>query len=134
MTELLLQDYQPTLITCGAMALLMLVQLIAADMIGIRARHVPGTPVEANHDNALFRASRVVANTNESVAIFVLLIVFALGTSASPDYTSYATYSYVAARVAYALCYYMNLQTPRSVMFGISIVSLAALFLVAVFT
>ena len=55
------QTYAATVTSFGALALLMLVQLLIADFIGIRARHIPGSGVTPDHSNVLFRASRTVA-------------------------------------------------------------------------
>ena len=76
----LAQTYSITIIALGAMAVLMFCQLLIADVIGIRSKHVPGSQVAADHNNIHFRASRTVANTNESIAIFVLAVTVRLRT------------------------------------------------------
>ncbi|MEZ5570379.1 MAG: MAPEG family protein [Halioglobus sp.] len=119
--------YESTVLALGAMAALMLVQLIVADVVGIRSKHSPGSAVPADHANLLFRSTRTVANTNESVAIFVLATLFCIYSSASPSYTAYAAWSFVASRAVYAVCYYGNLQLLRSVTFGIALLCLLAL-------
>ena len=119
--------YESTILALGAMALLMFVQLIVADVVGIRSRHSPGSPVPADHKSLLFRSTRTVANTNESVAIFVLATIFCILSNASPVYTAYASWGFVAARLVYAVFYYSNLQLLRSVTFGISLLCLVAL-------
>ena len=63
----ILQTYQYTIYAMGAMSLLLLLQLLVADVVGIRSKHTPGAAVAADHDDLLFRASRTVANTNESI-------------------------------------------------------------------
>lgn len=118
----------------GAMALLMLIQILVADVLAIRAKHVPGTPVTADHGSLLFRATRVVANTNESIAVFILALAFCFLSEASPMYTAYAAWGFVASRSVYSLCYYFNLQIPRSIVFGISLVLLLTLLLIGVYT
>jgi uncharacterized MAPEG superfamily protein len=102
------------------MALLMLIQIVMADVLGILAKHVLGTPIEANHDSLLFRANRTVANTNESIAVFILVVVFCVLAGASPVHT------------AYAIFYYANWQLLRSVVFGVSLLFLFALLLIGV--
>ena len=127
-------DYSLLTAAVGTMTLLLLVQVLIVDVLGIRARHHPGAPVPPDHDNPLFRATRVVGNANESIAVFILAVVFAVMNGASPLYAGYAAWAYVAARIAFAVCYYLNLQTPRSICFGLSLVSLAALLGISVFT
>ena len=127
-------DYALAMGATGAMAILLLIQLIIADVVGIRARHVPGSPVPADHSDALFRVTRTVANANESIAIFILAIVFCVFSGASPLYTGYAAVAFVLARALYAVCYYFNVQLLRSVMFGISLVALAVMIGVGLMT
>lgn len=131
--ESILEAYNTTMFALGAFALLMLIQVVVADVQGIKARHVPGTPVEPNHGNSLFRASRVVANTNESAAIFILLAIYAIGLGASPAWTGYLSIGYVVMRAIYAVFYYLNQPTLRSVSFAVSLLLLAALFGVGTF-
>ena len=111
----------------GTMALLMLVQILVSDILGIRARHVPGAPVTADHGNVLFRASRVVANTNESIAVFILAVVFCVLAEVSSAWVGYVAWGFVIARAAYALCYYADQRVARSIVFGLSLICLAAL-------
>lgn len=112
----------------------MFVQLLVADVLGIRNKHVPGTPVEPDHSNLLFRASRAVANTNESVAIFVCALLYCTLGYAHPIYTAYLAWAFVLARALYAVCYYANLQTPRSICFGLSLLILLAMLVVGAVT
>lgn len=122
--------FETTILALGTMAGLMLVQIIVADFIGIKSKHIPGTTVTSDHDNVLFRATRTVANTNESIAIFVLLVLFCILSNANPVYTGYAAWGFVATRVAYALCYYADLRLPRSIIFGVSVIFLLALLVI----
>ncbi len=124
------QMYESTILALGAMALLMFAQLIFADMVGIKSKHPPGGLVATDHKNLLFRATRTVANTNESVAIFVLAALFCILSSTSPNLTAYASWGFVAARLLYAVCYYNNFQVLRSVIFGISLLFILALLLI----
>ncbi len=124
------QLYESTILALGAMALLMFAQLIFADMVGIKSKHPPGGLVPTDHKNLLFRATRTVANTNESVVIFVLAAFFCILSSASPNFTAYGSWGFVAARLLYAVCYYNNLQVLRSVIFGISLLFILALLLI----
>ncbi|NKB99902.1 MAG: hypothetical protein GKR90_15580 [Pseudomonadales bacterium] len=44
--------------------------------------------------------------------------------------TAFCAWTYVTARSVYAICYYANLQVLRSICFGVSALSLAALLVV----
>ena len=126
----MMEAYGVSLVSLAAMAVLMLVQVIVADVVGIARRHVPGTPTTPNHADLLFRASRVVGNTNESIAIFLCALLLCLFTQASPFYTGVAAWVYVVCRTAYAVCYYANLPTFRSAVFALSLVALLAMIVV----
>ncbi len=126
----LFSDYAASIGALGAMAVLMLVQLLIADVAGIRHRHVPGTPVTGTHSDVLFRVTRTVANTNESIAIFVLALFFCMLSGANPVHVGYAAWAFVVSRVLYAVCYYLDLRLLRSTTFGVSLVSLLALLVI----
>ena len=74
----LLTIYLPAIASFGVLGGMLLVQLVVADILGIVGKHQPGTPIPADHANLLFRAHRAHANTNESVAAFIALTLFAL--------------------------------------------------------
>lgn len=124
-------DYAMTLMAFAAMASLMLLQVLIADVAGIRAGHVPGSPVTADHGNFLFRASRTVANTNETIGVFILAGVAAISAGAEPAWTGYAAWVYVAARLGYAGCYYGDIRIARSVVFAFSLLALIAMTILA---
>ncbi|CAA0093157.1 Uncharacterised protein [Halioglobus japonicus] len=123
----ILQAYQGTISAMGAMSLLLFCQLLVADAVGIRSGHIPGAAIATDHDNLLFRVTRTVANSNESIAIFILAVVFCIFAKASPQYTGYAAWGFVMSRAAYALCYYFNIKLLRSIIFGVALICLAAL-------
>ena len=125
--ELTLQNYALAIVSLGAMATLLLVQTLVADAVAIRARHVPGTPPEPNPWNALFRVSRTVANANETIAVYICALLFCLLTAASPWYTALWAWAYVGTRFVYAICYYANWATARSICFALSVVTLIGL-------
>lgn len=110
-----------------ALAILLLAQILVADVAGIRARHVPGTPVTGGHDDFLFRATRTHANTNEVLGLFLLLLVVAIVAGADPRWSAAAAWGFVAARAGYAVCYYADWRTARSVVFGAGLLAQAAL-------
>ena len=120
----------PVVPAVGTMALLMLLQVLVADFVGIRNRHVPGSGLSGGHEDAFFRVARTVANTNETIAIFLLAALFCVWAGASESATAWAAWAYVGARGAYAVCYYCNLQTLRSTCFVISLLALLALLVI----
>lgn len=126
----LLADYQSTIYALGALSSLMFVQLLVADFAGLKAGHTPGSSVTADHDNFLFRAARTVANINESIAIFLLAVLFCLLIGASPEATSGFCWLYVGARAAYLCCYYLDIKLFRSISFAVSLLGIAGLLFV----
>ncbi len=125
-----LAPYAPTVLAMLATAALLLVQLLVLDLASIKAKHVPGTPVQTDHASFLFRATRTHANTNESVAAFVLLAVLAIFSSASPMWANAFAWLYVAGRLGHMFCYYADLRIARSISFGVSLIALFSLLLV----
>ena len=117
--------YMPTIYAMGSTGLLMLIQLLVADLAGLKSHHKPGTPVAPDTESFIFRATRSHANTNESVAIFILLAVSGLLSSVPPQWLNVMASVYVASRAVHMLCYYANQAMFRTIAFGIS---LAALF------
>jgi uncharacterized MAPEG superfamily protein len=124
------EQFQQLALPVGVIALLMHMQVLVLDVLGLRAKHVPGTPVEANHGSPIFRASRTVANTNETIAVFILALMFCVLAQATPFHTVYAAWGFVVSRILYAICYYSNLKLLRSVVFGISLLFLFALLVI----
>ena len=119
-----LVPYSPTIWAFFATGILLFVQIVVADVAGIRARHVPGTPVAADPQSFLFRAVRAHANTNESVAVFILLALFGVLAMVSPAPLNVLSWVYVAARVAHMAFYYAGIALFRSVSFGIGLLAL----------
>lgn len=119
--------YGPAVLALGAAGGLLLLQLVVADVAGIRAGHVPGAPVATDHASFLFRAVRAHANTNESVAAFVLLLLFAMLSSASPAWVNGLAWVWVGARAAHSAFYWADVRVMRSVAFGVSLTALVAL-------
>ncbi len=122
--------YESTILAMGVLAVLMLTQLLVADAVGIKAKHSPGSTVIPNHDDFLFRSTRTVANTNESIAIFLLASIFCIFSQANPTHTAIASWGFVASRAIYAACYYLDFRLLRSTSFGISLLFLVALLVV----
>lgn len=125
-----LAPYSLTVYAMLATAFLFLVQLLVLDVAGIVAKHIPGTPVQADHSRFLFRVTRTHANTNESVAVFILLAVVAIFTAATPAWVNACAWLYVVARLGHMLCYYADLRAARSVAFALSLMALLSLLVV----
>jgi len=106
-----------------------LVQLLIADVVALKTRHTPGYPIEPDHNDLLFRSSRVLSNTNESVAIFILLVGFALLSSANPQWLNNCSVIYLIGRVSHMVFYYADLKLLRSISFGVSLLGLTAIFI-----
>ena len=116
----------------GATGGLLLIQLLVLDVAGLKARHRPGTPVEPDHGNFLFRASRAHGNTNESIAAFILLGLFGVLSAAPAGWLNTLSWVYVLARIAHMLCYYANVQLLRSLSFGVGLAALLGMLVVGV--
>lgn len=119
-----LVPYSPTIWAFFATGTLLFVQIVVADVAGIRANHAPGTPVPADPKSFLFRAVRAHGNTNESVAVFILLALFGVLAMVTPGPLNILSWVYVGARVAHMAFYYAGIALLRSVSFGISLLAL----------
>lgn len=116
----------------GVLAALYLVQITMVDITSIKAKHSPGTPVEPNHDNFLFRAVRAHANTNEGIAGFILLVLFGVLSAAPAPWLNGMAWMYVLARVGYTVCYYADFRSLRSVLFGMALLALVAMLITGI--
>jgi uncharacterized MAPEG superfamily protein len=128
----LLFPYSATVLAMGATAGLVLVQMLVADVAAIRAGHVPGAPVTADHGDFLFRATRAHANTNESVAAFALLAIFGIFSAATASWLNGLAWCYVVGRAGHMLCYYFDLRLARSAFFTVSLVALVGMLVVGI--
>ncbi len=127
-----IEPYNITVLVIGLTGFTLFLQLLLTDIIGIKVKHTPGYPISPEHNDLHFRSSRAFANTNESVAIFILLVSFAILSSANPDYLNLYSVLYLVGRVGHMLFYYANLKLLRSVSFGISLLGLIAIFIVGI--
>jgi uncharacterized MAPEG superfamily protein len=123
------ETYQITIVALGALAALMFIQILILDVVGIRAKHRPGYPIPADHGSFHFRASRVVQNSNESIAVFLLATLFCVLSDGDVFYVACGAWMYVVSRFLYAVFYYLNIQLARSVVFGVSLVAIATLII-----
>jgi uncharacterized MAPEG superfamily protein len=119
--------YHMTGLAMGAAGALLLLQLLVADVAGMKVSRTPGAPIEPDHESFLFRASRAIGNMNESVSIFIIFTLVGILSAADPLWLGRIAWVYVIARTAYMLCYWLNIKLMRSVFFGVSLVSLLGL-------
>jgi len=123
-----LTGYHTTIIVIGLIGLLTLFQLVIADVVAITQKHVPGYPVENSHDQFLFRATRAYLNTNETLSVFILFVLFSVLSGADPNVVNMSALAYLLSRIAHMVFYYTNLKLARSIAFGASLLSLLTMF------
>ena len=119
--------YHNAVLAMGLAGGLILLQLLVADVAGMKVPHIPGAPIEPNHDNFIFRAHRTLANMNDSIAAFILFTLAGILSNADPVWLGHFALGYAGARAAYMICYWFNLKLPRSIFFGVSLVALLGL-------
>lgn len=127
-----IEMYNITILTIGIVGLLSLVQLLVADISAIKEQHIPGYPIDPNHERFLFRATRAHSNLNESIAIFILFALFGIFSSCSAYWLNVFSLMYLISRILYMSFYYSNLKLARSVSFGLSAISLLGMFVVSI--
>jgi uncharacterized MAPEG superfamily protein len=125
-----LATYAPMVWAMGTSGVLLLLQLLVVDIAGIRSGHVPGAPVASDHGVFMFRATRAHANTNESIASFVLLSLFGIFSSGSAPWLNVLAWLYVLCRVVHMICYYADQRVLRSASFAVSLAALLGIFIV----
>lgn len=126
------EPYASTLLAAAVAAVLLLAQLLVADVAGIRAGHAPGSPVAPDPGNFLFRAVRAHANTNESIAAFALLVVAGVLGGAAPSTLATASWCWVGARAVHMLAYWAGVALLRSAAFLVSFLALLGMTAVVV--
>lgn len=124
------ETYRVTLAAMTLAALLLVVQLIIADLTAIRSRHKAGYPIPANSKTFLFRSARAHANTNESISAFALLAGAGILSSTSPGALGFLSIAWVLCRLAHMGCYYANRKSWRSLSFAASLLVLVAMLAV----
>ena len=125
-----LVNYETTILVIGLIGLMLLVQLLVADVAGIRSGKTPGFSTGPDHGSFLFRAERAFLNTNETVTIFLLFAGFAILSSASPSWLNSLSLTYGVSRLLHMLLYYFDVKLPRSAVFATSLLALAGMFIV----
>lgn len=128
------EPYKLTVLVLGLAGFMFLIQLAIADVLSIRAKHPPGYSITQDHDSLLFRAHRVLANSNESAGILILFALFGMLSSANPAWLNGCALAYLVGRVGHMIFYYGNLKIARSVAFAISFCALLGMFTVGLLT
>jgi uncharacterized MAPEG superfamily protein len=127
----LVHFYPGTVLAWLLVGVLLLVQVLVADVVALRRRHTPGAPIEGGHDAFLWRADRAHRNTNETLGAFVLLTLAAIAVEAHPVAVNGLALAYATGRAAHMVCYWADLRIPRSVAWAASVLALAGLAIVA---
>ena len=126
----LIAAYKTSVLVLGLTGLTFFIQLLVADLVSIKQKHVPGTLVEQSHSNLLFRVSRAFANSNETVGILLLFLASAVLSAATPVWVNGFAVVYLDGRWGHMASYYANLKLLRSISFTISAIALFGLFAV----
>ncbi len=125
----LFDPYKITILVSGLTGLMMLIQILVADVAAIKGQHTPGYPVKPDHNSFLFRAARVHANTNETIAIFILFVLFGVMSASNAFYLNVFSVIYFVSRIAHMFFYYGNFKSARSISFPLSLVGLIGMFI-----
>lgn len=123
--------YLCALTAAVTLAFLILIQFVVVDVVSIRSKQVPGTPVTGGHESFHFRAVRAHANTYENLGLFLLVFFCALLLGADPRWTAIAAWAFTAARAAHMTCYYADWRMARSAAFGLGLVAQVALLVLS---
>ena len=115
--------YKNIVLIWGVIGLMSFIQLIIADLCSIKSKQTPGYPIEADHNSLLFRAVRAHANTNESIAIFILFSLFGIFSAANAQWLTNFAMAYLAGRVLHMVFYYTNTQLARSASFVLILIA-----------
>ncbi|EGR1514374.1 MAPEG family protein [Vibrio vulnificus] len=124
----LINQYSTSVLVLGLSGMLFFIQLLVADVTSIKQGHTPGISVNAGHESFLFRSSRAFANSNETVGILVLFMLFAIFSSANPLWINSLSLMYLFGRIGHMIFYYANFQLMRSVSFVVSAIGLIGMF------
>ena len=125
-----LTPYKNIVLIWGVIGLMSFIQLIIADLCSIKSKQTPGYPIEADHNSLLFRAVRAHANTNESIAIFILFSLFGILSAANPEWLNNFAITYLIGRILHMVFYYANIPLARSAVFVMILVALFGMFAV----
>jgi uncharacterized MAPEG superfamily protein len=121
--------YHSTLLAATVLAGLVVLQILIADVAGMRVKHVPGMPVIEGHASFHFRAVRAIGNTNEGLGLTLLLLALALALGASPPWVNGLAWAYVAGRAGHMTFYYAKVGWARSTAFSIGLAAQVGLLI-----
>lgn len=124
----LFEPYKITILVSGLTGLLILLQIIVADVAAIKSQHTPGYPIAPDHESFLFRSARAYGNTNESIAAFALFAIFGVLSASDAQYLNAFALTYFVGRLAHMCFYYANVKLARSISFPVSLVGLLGMF------
>lgn len=122
-----LQPYSLAILAAGLMAVLLFAQILIADIAAIWAKTQPGKPLDYNPASFHFRASRSFHNTNESIAVFILLLGVCIALAAQPALVNLMAWAYVAGRIGHMLTYYLGWNLARTLSFVVASLGLLGL-------
>lgn len=123
--------YGPAAVALVVLAILYVIQLLVVDVAGMRTGHVPGVPVEGSHGNALFRAARAHANTNENFALFTAALLGAILLGADATWVNRLAWAFVGTRALHMVAYWADLRALRSTAFAVGLAATVGLIVVA---
>lgn len=122
-----LQAYELSIYAAFAVAVMLFVQIVVADVAAIWAKTAPGKPLEFNPASFHFRASRSYHNTNESIAVFMLMLPVCIVLQAEAGLVNAMSWLYVAGRAGHMLTYYGNWPLARTISFVVALLGLLGL-------
>lgn len=120
-----------TLVVLSLAGLLLVVQLVIADLTAIRNKHKAGYPIPADSSTFLFRAARAHINTNESIAAYALFGLTGVLLSASPTWLNGMSVLWLCSRMAHMGFYDADRKPLRCLSFAVSLVALLGLAVTA---
>lgn len=127
----ILETYSTSILIIGLTGAILFLQLLVNDVAAFKAKHRPGYPIDPDHGSFHFRAARAFANTNETVAIFIVFVVFGILSMADPVWLNRWAAVYFIGRVAHMFFYYFGVGIARSVSFVVSMFGLVGMFVIS---
>ena len=124
----LMANYHTAILCLGLSGALLIVQILVADVVAIKAKHPPGMPITHGHDSFIFRSARAAANTNETIAAFIACLLFCFLVGADAGWVNTLALLYIAARLGHMACYYLDWRLARSSIFSLTIIAILGLF------
>jgi uncharacterized MAPEG superfamily protein len=127
----LVHAFPGTVLAWILVGVLLLVQVLVADVVGLRRKKAPGSAAEGGHDDFLWRAERAYRNTNETLGAFLLLTLAAIAVDAHPVAVNGLALAFAGARTGHMVCYWADARILRSVCWAASALALVGLAIVA---